>query len=214
MTDALPMAVGIALSPFPIIPAIMLLFTGRPKPTAAGFLLGWMLGVAALVVAGVLLADLVEAFEAPGNVISWVRLVLGILLIGYGAKLGLNRGKRAEPPAWMRSLQQATPGRAVRLGALLSAANPKVALLALTGGLAIGTGAGSQLGPTVIFVAVASATVAAPLVAYLVWGERALRPLGRAREWLERNNDAVMAIVLVLIGVLVIVNGWQGISGQ
>lgn len=211
MIEALPMALGIALSPFPVIPAIMLLFTARPRPTAAGFLLGWMLGVAAVVGVAVLLADLIEVSDTPPAWVGWTRLVLGAVLVAYGVKLWFGRGKRAEAPAWMRSLQEATPGRAVRLGLLLSAANPKVALLGLSGGLALGAELTSVLVPLLVFVLIASVTVAAPLVAHLLLGERVLEPLGRARGWLERNNDAVMAVVLVVIGAMVISEGLQGI---
>lgn len=205
------MALGIALSPFPVIPAIMLLFTDRARSTAAAFLVGWMLGVACVVTAGVLLADLVEFSDAPGGWISWTRLVLGALLIGYGGKLWLGRGRRAQSPAWMRSLQQAAPGRAVMLGALLSAANPKVGVLALSGGITIGSGSDAAVLPVLGFVVLASATVAAPLLAYLLLGERVLRPLAAARGWLERNNDAVMAVVLAVIGMLLIAKGLPGI---
>ena len=53
MLVALPMAVAIALSPFAIIPAIVLLLTPRPREAAGAFLAGWVLGVA--LVAGLLL---------------------------------------------------------------------------------------------------------------------------------------------------------------
>ena len=44
MLVALPMAVAIALSPFAIIPAIVLLLTPRPREAAGAFLAGWVLG--------------------------------------------------------------------------------------------------------------------------------------------------------------------------
>jgi len=88
MLEALPIALGIALSPFPVIPAIMLLFTGRPRATAAGFLLGWSVGVSAVVVVSVLVADLIEFSDTPATWISWVRVLLGAMLLAYGPRPG------------------------------------------------------------------------------------------------------------------------------
>ena len=86
----------------------MLLFTVRPRPTAGAFLLGWALGVGAVVVGAVLVADLLDVAGTAPAWISWTRIVLGVLLVLYGAKQWMGRGG-GEMPGWMRSLQEATP---------------------------------------------------------------------------------------------------------
>jgi hypothetical protein len=43
--DVLPLAIGIAISPIPIIAAILMLFSARATSTSTGFLLGWILGI-------------------------------------------------------------------------------------------------------------------------------------------------------------------------
>ena len=58
---------------------------------------------------------------------------------------------------------------------------------------------------------VGSLSVALPVVLFVVHGERMLEPIGRARDWLERNNAAVMAVVITVIGVLLLVKGYQGL---
>jgi hypothetical protein len=83
------------------------------------------------------------------------------------------------------------PPSALRLGLLLSAANPKIIVLSASGGLAIGSAglAGtSAIGTTLAFGLVASVTVASPLLAHIVLGERVLVPLGHVRTWLQRNT--------------------------
>lgn len=214
MIAALPMALGIALSPFPVVPAILLLFTARPRATAGSFLLGWLLGVGTATGVAVLLADLVAAVETTPTWVSWARLVLGVLLVAYGVRQWFGRGGEAEPPGWMRTLQDATPRRALGLGLVLSLANPKILLLAVAGGLTVGAetvGPVAEVLAVLAFTAVASLTVAAPLAAYVVGGSRVLEPLARMRDWLERNNDAVMAVVLVVLGALLAVKGVQGL---
>ena len=199
-----PAALAIAASPFGIIPAILFLFTPRPRVGAGAFLTGWLLGIAA----GFLLAALAGAWLAdwsPGPALPWVKRGLGVLLIGLGARNLLARGKAAETPGWMRGIETATPAAAARLGLMLSLANPKVLLLALAAGalaLEAGLAVGSGLaGSALLFAAAASATVALPLLAHLLLGEAALRPLGRARDWLVANNGLVVGGVLALIGL-------------
>ena len=53
--------------------------------------------------------------------------------------------------------------------------------------------------------------VAVPVCAYLVLGERALAPLGKVRDWLQVNNAALMAVVMVVIGCVVGVKGLTGL---
>lgn len=43
--EVTPLALGVALSPFPVVPAILLLFTPRAKATAGAFLAGWAAGI-------------------------------------------------------------------------------------------------------------------------------------------------------------------------
>lgn len=62
-----------------------------------------------------------------------------------------------------------------------------------------------------LFTAIASVTVALPMAAHAIGGDRVLPPLGRARAWLEAKNAAVMAVVLVVIGIVVLVRGLTGL---
>jgi len=77
-------------------------------------------------------------------------------------------------------------------------------------GLAIGSGNLGNAGELVtgaIYVAVAASTVAIPVIAYVAAGHRMDDPMARLKEWMERNNAAMLAVVLVLIGGLVLYHG-------
>jgi threonine/homoserine/homoserine lactone efflux protein len=114
----------------------------------------------------------------------------------------------------MAALDDATPASALRLGFLLSAANPKIVLLAAAAGIAIGAAelpTADAVAAIVTVTVIGSLSVALPVLLYLVRGERMLAPLGRARTWLEKNNAAVMAVVITVIGVLLMVKGYQGL---
>lgn len=206
----LPLALAIAASPFPIVPAILLLFTPRPLPTAAAFLTGWGGGILAATTAFTLLS---AVLEGPGETplwASWLRIGLGAVLVGLGARQWLGRAEAAEAPAWMTSVETADPAKALRLGVLLSAANPKILVLAAAAGVTLGATdatAGATIALLLLFAALASVTVALPPVLFWVRGDRMLPRLARAKDWLMRNNAAVMAAVLVIIGLALMGKG-------
>jgi threonine/homoserine/homoserine lactone efflux protein len=208
--EVLPLAIGIAASPFPVIPVILLLFTDRARAAAWSFLSGWFLGVGGSAGVFVLLAEVVDQSDYTPSWASWLRVVGGAALVAYGVKQWLGRGDHPEQPTWMRQISSASPRAAFRLALLLSAANPKVLLLAAAAGLVIGADdftARGDVAAVALFTLVASVSVAVPVLAYTILGERVLGPLGVARDWLVRNNSAVMAVVLVVIGLLLLLKG-------
>jgi threonine/homoserine/homoserine lactone efflux protein len=214
IVEVLPLAVAIVLSPFPVIPAIMLLLTPRAVANGSAFLAGWIVGVAAALGAAVAVSTWVELAYGQPTWASWARIVLGAMLIVLGIAKWLKRGASNEAPAWMASLNTATPATSMKLGLLLSAANPKILVLAAAAGVTIGSAEPSltvALAVGAMFVLIASVSVALPLLAYLVAGERVVPPLRRSRDWLEAHNDSVMSVVLVVIGLLVFLNGLDGV---
>jgi threonine/homoserine/homoserine lactone efflux protein len=214
VTEWLPFAIAIAASPFPVIPVIVLLFTPRPRASSSAFLGGWATGVLVPTAVSVALAEVVEQAEHPPTWASWTRIVLGAALLALGVRQWLTRHDRDEAPAWMRALETADPRRAARTAFLLSAVNPKVLLLAIAGGLAIGTMAYGWFGDVaavIAFTAVASVSVAVPVVLFVVAGDRMLGPLATVKSWLERNNAALMAVVITVIGIALLLKGFRGL---
>jgi threonine/homoserine/homoserine lactone efflux protein len=214
ITDLLPLALGIAASPFPVIPVILLLLTPRATANAGAFLGGWATGILTGTAAFVLLEAVVEKFDEPPSWLSWVRVVLGAALVVLGIRLWLSRREEQPTPAWMESLGSATPRSAARLGVLLSLANPKILLFSAAAGMVIGATAGSasqRVVAVLLFSLAGSVTVALPFLAHLVLGERATDPLRRASTWLADNNATIMAVVLLVIGALVLSKGLSGI---
>ncbi len=212
--ETLPFAIAIAASPFPVVPAILLLFTARPRPTSLAFLAGWLLGILSATTVFVLLSEFVQSGQTSPTWISWVRIVIGAALVGYGLQQWFTRRSVTEPPAWMHSLETATPASAFRVALLLSGVNPKIVLIAAAAGLAIGNGdlhGWTEVAAVVVFTAVSAVSVAVPVLGYAVLGERVLRPLGVARDWLTTHTNAVMAVVLVALGVALATNGIQGL---
>lgn len=212
--ELVPLALAIALSPFPLVPVVLLLLTARPLANGGGFLAGWFGGLVALAAVFTVVAGAVELWDEAPTWAAWTRLALGLILIALGVRAWLTRGGSVEAPAWMSALGDYTPLRAARLGLLLAVANPKVLLLVLAGGVAIGSaasGTGRSAAAVLLFAILAASTVALPVVLRLVLGERIVGPLQSARGWLVAHNDAVVAVVVVVIGVMVASKGWSSL---
>lgn len=216
--DLLPTALGVAISPVPIIAVILMLFAPHARSASLVFLIGWVVGVAAvLAVVTALLGPANGSPDDPSTVASVLKIVLGALAVLLGVRQWQGRphaGEAAALPAWMKAIDTMTAVRAGGLGLLLSAANPKNLTLCIAGGATIG-GAGLDVGQAVIagavFVVVASISIAVPVIGYLVAADRMRGPLNEMREWLTVHNAAVMSVLLLVIGVALIGKGVGGL---
>lgn len=213
--DTLPLALGIAISPIPIIAAILMLLSPKARGTSVGFLIGWVLGIVVAVVVFTLLSGLIPAADpnASKPIAGTIKIVLGLGLLLLALREWRSRprpGVAAALPKWMSAIDSMTAGRGFVLAFILAAVNPKNLLLAAGAGVAIGT-AGLSAGSTtiviLIFVVVAASSVAIPVIGYLVAAEAMRGPLDALRGWLVGNNATVMAVLLLVIGVVLIGKG-------
>ncbi len=199
--DLLPTALGVAISPVPIIAVILMLLAPRARAASVGFLLGWVVGIAAVITVVAVVVDPVDDSEgsASSTFTSVVLLLLGAaacLLAVRSWRSRPRRGQTPELPKWMSAIESMTPVRAAGLGALLSGLNPKNLTLCLAGGLTIGAGgldSEETIAAILVFVVIASSSVAVPVLAYLAAQNRVRQPLDDLRVWLTENNSTVMA---------------------
>jgi hypothetical protein len=54
--------------------------------------------------------------------------------------------------------------------------------------------------------------VAIPILAYVGAGDRLEEPLERLKAWMEANHDAMLAVILFLIGLIVLYNGIRALA--
>ncbi|MEV8214342.1 GAP family protein [Leifsonia sp. NPDC077715] len=213
--EVLPLAVGIAISPIPIIAAILMLLSPRARSTGVGFLVGWVVGILVAVVVFSLLSGLIPAADPDASqpIVGVIEIVLGVLLLLLALRQWRSRpraGETAALPKWMDAIDDMTAARGLVLGFLLAAINPKNLLLAASAGVTIGT-AGLSVGSAVVVIAVftliAAISVLVPVVGYLVAASAFRGPLNALRGWLVDHNAAVMSVLLLVIGVAVIGKG-------
>ena len=210
--DVLGFAVGVAISPVPIIAVILMLFTDRAVANSLSFLFGWMVGL--LVVGGVVLALGLQASDGEESTTSgWIKIVIGALFLALGWKQWSSRPKGDEQPtmpAWMEGLDEFTAVKALGLGVVLSALNPKnlgLTITAMASVTAAGLSTGEEIGVLVVFVLIASLTVGLPVVLNLVMGPKATGTLTQMKDWLIANNNTVMMVLFVVIGAKLLGDG-------
>lgn len=211
----LPLAVGIAISPLPVIAGILMLMSPRARSTGVGFLVGWLGGI--VLVAGVfaLLSSILPEQDEGGAspVLGAVQLALGVLMLLMAVRQWRGRPKQgadAEMPKWMRQIDGMTFFAALGLGLLLAALNPKNLLLGASAGVSLGgaaLGGGETVIVMVVYTILAASTVLVPVVGYLVASEALRAPLGRLRDWLQAENAVIMTVLLLVLGVVVIGKG-------
>ena len=211
MTALTSLGLVIALSPLSVIPAVLVLQTPRARAASLVFLAGWLVAIAGLTAGFIGVSGLLGGLHrSPPTWASWLRIVAGAGLIAFGGYQWLTRHRHADEPRWMRSLATLTPARAGAAGVVLAVVRPEVLLVCAAAGLAIGSaglGIGQAWISAGVFVAVAGSTVTIPVLAFAAAGERLDEPLARLKAWMQRNHAAMLAAVLVAIGLLVLYKG-------
>ena len=204
-------AVGVAISPVPIIALILMLFSRAPRRNSVSFLLGWLAG---LMIAGLV----VLAIEPPGSdststTTGYVKTAVGVLFLLLGIRQWRGRpeaGTEPSPPAWMNAIDGFSAAKALGLGLLLTLANPKNLGLTIAAAASIASGglsAGEAVVTLAVFVLIASLTIIVPVAAYLFAGDRAAPALTSVKQWMIQNNATIMTVLLVVLGAKVLGDG-------
>jgi len=142
-----------------------------------------------------------------------IKILLGLLMILLAFKQWRGRPQPGEDPAlpkWMSAIDSMTAAKAIGLGFLLSAVNPKNLLMAAGAGVIIGSAAlptGSTLIAILVFTIIAGSSVSVPVISYLIASKAMTTPLEALRTWLVHHNAGVMAVLLLVIGVTIIGKG-------
>ncbi len=197
-------AVGVAISPVPIIAVILILFSPTARVNGPAFLAGWVVGLAVACTAFALLGPLAGG-DDPSAVAGWLRLVIGGAFAALAVRQWRSRpaaGEEPQLPGWMAAVAGFSAIRAFGTGALLSGVNPKNLGLAAAAGASIGAaelGVGSSVVVVAVFVAIGAVSVAAPVVFALVAPTRADAVLADVREWLTATNATVMTVLFAVL---------------
>ncbi len=219
--DVLAEAVGVAISPIPIIAVVLMLASAKGKSNALGFLLGWLVGLGLVGVIVLAVADPAGAStdSGPAVWVGWLFVVLGVFAVFAGIRMFLKRPRGDEEPPmpkWMAAMDQFTTGKSIGIGFLLAALNPKNLTLTLAASATIassGIPSNEQYITLAVFVLIGTLGLAIPIGIYFLGGDKAASTLGELRHWLAINNAAIMAVLFVVIGAKILGGGLQVVLG-
>ena len=99
--QSLPIAIGVMISPLPIVAVVLMLLSDNAKANAFAFVLTWLVAIALLTGAVAFLAAASTGSDAAPPVwVSVVKIVLGLGLLLLSVKNWRDRpGEGVEPPA-------------------------------------------------------------------------------------------------------------------
>jgi Sap, sulfolipid-1-addressing protein len=209
----LPIAVAVAFSSVPITAMILILLSPTRNRSAVPFLIGWVVGIAAVIFLSALGAQALPepSRREPDKIAASFEMLIGVALIAVSI---FSRRRASAPdtaglPRWLQAVGSfgAVPSSAVALGLNF---RPKGLLLGVAAGLALHS---ASLPPAeagvviVVYTAISASTVVVPIVATLLAPKRVEPKLIVARDWLSKNGGLVAAVMLFTIGVVILGDG-------
>ena len=218
--DILPSAIGVALSPVPIIAVILMLGTPKARSNGPAFAVGWIAGLVIVSVIVLLVAgDADEADAGSSTAVDVVKLArrpvppAGAEAVAVATEAG-RRGRDAEVDGGHRLVHaRSSPSL---LGAALSGLNPKNLALTLAAAASIaqaGLDGRDRRVAIAVFVVIGSLTVAGPVLAFLFASRQGRRRRSPPiKEFMSAHNAVIMMVVLLVLGAKLIGNGIGGLT--
>lgn len=214
LAAVLAYAVGVGISPIPIIAVILMLLSRRASVNGPLFLVGWIAGLVGLfaVILAIARAFDVGSSEKADDGVAWLRVALGAALLVLAARKWRKRpkaGEEAPMPGWMASIEEISPPRAAGLALILSL-NPKNLMLgigAATSLAQLDTTTGQTVMAGAAFALIGSAIAIIAVAYHAIGGERARSSLEDLKVWMAANNSAVMMVLFAVFGAVLISQG-------
>jgi hypothetical protein len=203
-----------AANPWGMMIAILLLDARRGHGVVWTYVLAWSGSISVVIAA--LLAGLGAVFasgsDSANTAVSWILLVLGVVLLGFGVRRLLSPQDEAAPeetPRWLRAIENISYPAAFVLG-IYSATYPMV--IAAAGEiLRADTTTGETAALAALFVVLGSSSVVAVAALGTFAPRRSAAFLDRMRAWVTAHNRAVITAILLVLGVFLAARGLDGL---
>jgi Sap, sulfolipid-1-addressing protein len=222
MTQALggllPIAVAVAVSSVPITVTILILLSPNRKRAALPFLIGWVIGVAAVIILSALFASALPKPPrlGPDTQTAILLMIVGGALIVLGV-INLRRGSgrdSAGMPRWLSKVDSFGALVALAVAVVLNF-RPKGLLLGVAGGLALHAASVKPSQAVVliaIYTVIASSTVVVPILGSLLAPQRMEPKLVAVRDWMAHNGRLLTSAMMFMIGVVILGAGITHLS--
>jgi hypothetical protein len=212
LVELVPLALAAALSTVPITAAILILLSEKSGESALPFMAGWVVGTASALTLWILAAAILpdRPRQAKG-VISTLEVVVGAALVVFGV-VSFVRHRRTPSgrrPGWMDALGSFSSLPAFGIGLALNV-RPKAVLLYAAASLSIrkaSLGVDETIVLIVLYTAIATSTVVAPVLVSVFAPEWMEPRLVAARDWITLHGPAATAVVMAGVGAFVMYAG-------
>ncbi len=209
LKEAFPMALGLALSPFPVIAVIIILMTPRAKSNASGFVLGWYSGIYAIGCLIYLIPGLESKQGDPTTLSGVVRILAGLILLIFAIRLGLQRpiNDQVTTPRIFEKMDTLDFWKSFALGPLFSVVNVKNMAFSAAGATKLNMSLSDHTEffiSLAFFALTASLILIFPVVVYILMGNRIEHRFLTWKKWLIKNNKVLLMLILTFISVILI----------
>ena len=210
------LALALAVQPWSVLASVLLIASEGGVRKAMAYVAGWVLALVAVAIVTIALYPATPAVASSSSWASWVQIAAGVALGGWllvrsrRTVTATSDAKPGSQPQWMARLDSMTLLPAFVLGAFL----PNYAVVVAAVGNVVQAGL-SQAWATVVlilFIVVASAGVAAPLLVLVFRREDAPEIYQRWRAWLVEHGHALLSVVLAVVAVVLVAKGIAGLA--
>lgn len=205
----LPIAVAVAVSSVPITVTILLLLSPNRSKTALPFLIGWVIGVMAVMGVSAVSAQALPQVprRAQEKVAGALELLIGSALIVLGL-IQIRRRAQASAagmPRWLTAVDSFNGPVSFAVGVVLNL-RPKGLLLGIAAGLglhAASVDSAEAAALVLIYTLIATSTVVIPIIASFLAPKRVQPKLVSARDWISANGRVLTSAMMFMIGVVI-----------
>lgn len=207
------LALFLAVQPWSVLAAVLLVTAPGGLRKEYAFVAGWVAALSVVAALTVLVQPSVPHTTGTDRARAWVEIAVGVLLGGWL----LWRWRRpqeagsASQPSWMRRLDDMPLVFAFGLGAFLP--TYAVVIVAVSEMIFSGLGQAWLIVVAAVWVVLASAGVAAPLIVLLRDREHASSTYERWRVWIIGRTRVIQFSIGALVCLILLVKGVAGLFG-
>jgi hypothetical protein len=205
MGTLLSFALGIAINPVSIVAAILLLTSNRGSTKGLAYLAGWLIALTMLTSTTFLVV--MSRGNTTAQLTDWVILIAGLTLL----LMGIIQWRKRPPPdaeiipfEWLRAIPRSTSFMALSAGLFFGLFSLKNLLLTAAAAVVIKEASltlDESIVMGLIFVALATLGIAAPVYISITQNHRARETLTDWEYRLSTHNVTITCIVLVIIAI-------------
>lgn len=209
-----PMALGIALSPGPVLAVLILLMTPRAKTSAPSFLVGWLLGILGVGTFIILLPGVVASHGGLSDTAGIVKIILGMALLILIVPIWKNRPKSGglmKVPKVFQGIDNFGMTKSFIAGFLSTSLSIKNLALSASGAAHIDATDLIDYFETfiglILFSILASFTLILPIIIYFLAPMKMERMGLNLKTWIIKHYTIIVVSMFLIFGLVLIYIG-------